>query len=188
VSELPASRGASPGAALPELALVVAADADGGIGKAGALPWRLSREMAFFKKLTSEASPGRKNAVIMGRKTFESIAPKFRPLRDRINVVLSRDAEYRPDGALRAQSLDEALALLGQHRELDRTFVIGGGEIYRLALAHERCARIHLTRVHAHFDCDTHLPPLDDRFQRTTQDGPHAEGELTYTFETYERR
>lgn len=173
--------------AASSFSIVVAADEANGIGREGKLPWRLSRELAFFRKLTSDAAPNRQNAVIMGRKTFESIAPKFRPLSQRINVVLSRDEAYRAEGALGARSLDQALSLLAARSDVDHRFVIGGGELYRTALVHPLCTRAHLTRVHARFDCDTHLPALDAQWRRTALDGPHVEGDLRYTFETYDR-
>ena len=103
-----------------------------GIGCAGQLPWKLSGDMKYFKDLTSEVTAsGCKNAVIMGRKTWESIPSKRRPLPDRINVVITRDSGYQlPEGVLAAFSLDEALELLQQFK-VERCFVIGGGEIYR---------------------------------------------------------
>ena len=165
------------------LELVVAADEGHGIGKGGKLPWRLPGEMAYFKRLTSEARPGLQNAVLMGRKTYESIAPKFRPLAGRRNVVLSR-AAWAAEGATTVHTLDEAITVSG---EVDHLYVIGGGEVYRQALSHPACARVYLTRVHARFDCDTFLPALDASFARTRSDGPHAEAGLTYSFEVWER-
>ena len=167
-------------------AIVVAADQNGGIGQAGALPWRLPGEMAYFKRLTSEAPAGQRNAVIMGRKTYASIAPRFRPLADRLNLVLSRDPAHRVEGALTVGSLDEALARTDADTSLAQVFVIGGGALYRDALLHPRCGRVYLTRVHATFACDTYLPPLSPRFTPTWSDGPHAEGTLSYTFEVHE--
>lgn len=164
------------------LELVVAADEAGGIGKDGKLPWRLPGEMAYFKRLTSEARPGLRNAVLMGRKTYESIAPKFRPLAGRLNLVLTRGA-WAAEGATALHSLDEAIAAT---TDVDHLFVIGGGEIYRQALAHPACARVYLTRVFGRFDCDTFLPSLDG-FARTGSDGPHAERGLSYSFEVWER-
>jgi dihydrofolate reductase len=167
-------------------AVVVAADEAGGIGQDGALPWRLPGEMAYFKRLTTSAQAGKRNAVIMGRRTYASIAPKFRPLRDRLNIVLSRDSSYRPEGATPAGSLDEALRTIHAYPSIDQVFVIGGGALYRDALVHPRCSRVYLTRVHARFACDVFLPVLSDRFRRVHTDGPHREGELSYTFETYD--
>jgi dihydrofolate reductase len=172
----------------PTLELVVAADEARGIGRAGGLPWRLPGDMAFFKRITTEAPAGRENAVLMGRKTYASIPPKFRPLRDRLNVVLSRQADLTVDpGVVVLGSLEAALAGLGSRVDLARTFVIGGGELYAQALTHPACARVHLTRVHARFDCDTFLAPFEDRFRLVTRDGPHHDDGVAYTFETYER-
>ena len=171
----------------PEFSIVVAADQANGIGQGGKLPWRLPAEMAFFKRLTTQAAPGRRNAVIMGRKTYESIAPRFRPLSERFNMVLSRDPSYRPQGAFVVSSLAEALRELTQLETLDQLFCIGGGELYTTALAHPLCRRVYLTRVHADFDCDTRLAGFEEDFQLIAQDGPHTEGELSYTFETYQR-
>nr|AIA17499.1 Dihydrofolate reductase [uncultured bacterium] len=168
--------------------LVVAADEARGIGRAGGLPWRLPGDMAFFKRVTSEAPAGRHNAVLMGRKTYASISPKFRPLRGRLNVVLSRQAALTVDeGVLVFGSLEAALARLAAFTDLAHTFVIGGGELYAEAIAHPGLARVHLTRVHATFDCDTFLAPFEDRFRLVTQDGPHHDDGVHYTFETYER-
>ena len=83
----------------PSFAIVVAADEARGIGAGNTLPWKLPTEMAYFKRVTTVAPPGRQNAVVMGRKTYESIPGKFRPLRDRLNVVLSRDPAYAAEGA-----------------------------------------------------------------------------------------
>jgi dihydrofolate reductase len=165
---------------------VVAADQADGIGKQGRLPWRLPGEMAHFKRLTTAAPPGRRNAVIMGRKTFESIPEKFRPLPDRFNMVVSRDATYRPLGAFVERSLDQALRELAKLETLGELFCIGGGELYASALAHPSCKRVYLTRVHATFDCDTHFADLGT-YVLVQKDGPHAEGALSYTFETYQR-
>lgn len=77
-----------------ELVLIVAATITNGIGHSGALPWRLPNEMAYFAKVTSKAPDRGVNAVVMGRKSWESIPPKFRPLKNRLNVVVSRQPEY----------------------------------------------------------------------------------------------
>lgn len=168
-------------------AIVVAADEALGIGQNGRLPWRLSGDMAFYRRITSEAPEGKQNVVIMGRKTFESIPEKFRPLPNRINVVLTRDPSYRPAAVHVASSLAEALALSEQLPQAARTFVVGGGELYREALGHPACQEVLITRVHARFACDTFLAPFEASFHRTRSDGPHYENGLSYTFETYTR-
>lgn len=168
--------------------IVVAADQGRGIGKGPALPWRLPGDMAYFKRVTSEAPAGLRNAVIMGRKTYESVPAKFRPLPQRLNVVLSRGTPREAhDDVLFFASLDAALTALERRADIARVFVIGGGELYREALAHPACTRVYLTRVDATFDCDTFLAPFEAGFRLVTRDGPHDDHGVSYTFEVYER-
>jgi dihydrofolate reductase len=168
--------------------IVVAADQARGIGKAGALPWRLPGEMAYFKRLTSSAAAGKQNSVIMGRKTYESISPKFRPLSGRLNVVLSRSPDFAAEGVLVCPSLDAALSVLGQREGVDQTFLIGGASVYEEALRRKDCQRVYLTRVHATFPCDAFLAGFEADFRLAGADGPHEEAGLSYTFEVYERQ
>ena len=169
--------------------IIVAADEERGIGRDGKLPWHLPGDMAFYKRTTTAAPAGKQNALIMGRKTFDSIPVKFRPLRQRLNVVLTRSPDYVPEaGVVVAGSLASALALVAERDDIAQTFVIGGGELYAEALQHPSCLRVLLTRVHARFACDTHLLPFEDRFARTHADGPHCDDGVAYTFESYERR
>ncbi|XP_013409720.1 dihydrofolate reductase-like [Lingula anatina] len=133
-----------------KLNLVVAMCNNRGIGINGQLPWRLRGDMNFFKKITSETKdPEKKNAVIMGRKTWFSIPEKFRPLANRINVVLSREMKDSPDGAHLSRSLEDALSLLSTPPLSDKVeslFVIGGSAIYEVDL-YTSCSRhISLTK------------------------------------------
>ncbi|MEM1032975.1 MAG: dihydrofolate reductase [Myxococcota bacterium] len=141
------------------LDIVVAADEARGIGRDGGLPWSLPEDMAFFRRLTTGDGD---NAVVMGRKTWASIPSRFRPLKRRRNIVMSQreDPDFGP-GVTVASSLDAAVAAA---RGCRRCFIIGGAEIYRLALADSRCTVVHLTEVEGDFDCDTSLPPLPTDF------------------------
>ena len=136
--------------------VVVAADEKGGIGKAGELPWKLPGDTKFFKELTSGTEDAAKrNAVIMGRKTWESIG---RPLPGRTNIVVTRQSEYQAEGASVRDSLEEALKLAENIAAIDgaeQAFVIGGAELYRQALPLARL--FHLTRIHAEASGDTRL-------------------------------
>ncbi|KAH8909681.1 hypothetical protein BR93DRAFT_406041 [Coniochaeta sp. PMI_546] len=154
-----------------ELTLVLAATRDMGIGLNGALPWTgLKKEMAYFarvtKRLPPHVQPPALNAVIMGRKTWDSIPPRFRPLKGRLNVVISRsfasppawprDADAEP---VRACSLEQAVEFLrgkSERGEVGRVFVIGGAQIYDAALR-LGARRVLLTRVMREFECDTHF-------------------------------
>ncbi|XP_013387146.1 dihydrofolate reductase isoform X1 [Lingula anatina] len=179
-----------------KLNLVVAMCNNRGIGINGQLPWRLRGDMNFFKKITSETKdPDKKNAVIMGRKTWFSIPEKFRPLANRINVVLSREMKDSPDGAHISRSLEDALSLLSTPPLSDKVeslFVIGGSAIYEMALKSPQCHRIYLTRVMADFECDTFLPDFaQDKFAMvrdpSVSSDMQTEKDINYQFEVYEK-
>ncbi len=165
------------------ISLVVAASEDNAIGEGNALLWKLPNDMKFFKN-TTWGMP-----VIMGRKTFESMASK--PLTGRTNIVVSRQDNLieAQEGLVLAKSVEHAIELANDS-DCKEVFVIGGGEIYIqvLGIAH----RIYLTRVHTIFpNADTFFPPIDhDRFQLVeevamTADAKHA---FSYTFQTWERK
>jgi dihydrofolate reductase len=159
----------------PRITLVVAMDRERGIGVQNRLPWHLPEDLAHFKRLTSG------HAIIMGRKTFDSIG---RPLPNRRNVVITRDAAWRREGVDAVTSLDAALALAGDAEE---AFVIGGAEIFRLALP--AAARMVVTEIDARFDCDTFFPAIDDsRWQTASREGYHsAAAGLDYAIVDYRR-
>jgi dihydrofolate reductase len=147
--------------------LVVAADAKLGIGKDGTLPWKLSKDMAYFKRVTSKVQvPTKRNAVIMGRKTWESIPPRFRPLPDRFNLVLTRNVDFAPGSpdVLVSQSLDMALETLSSRDDIENIFVIGGGQIFAEAMQHPACRILYLTEIHHDFDCDVFLADYRETF------------------------
>jgi len=158
--------------------LIVAATLSNGIGHAGSLPWRLPAEMAYFARVTTHAGAAEGvglNAVVMGRKTWESIPAKFRPLKDRLNVVVSRQAGYNLGSAsnllLLRPSLGAALESLGDAGQLPsdtqirRTFLIGGASLYDESLNLQSNGkyivdRILLTRIlsPAYDQCDVFFP------------------------------
>ena len=143
--------------------VVVAADRSWGIGNAGALPWpRLRADMQHFKRVTTTTTdPARRNAVVMGRKTWESKEVAGKPLPNRRNVVVSRRGDLTlPEGVVLAPSLDAALASAG---DVETIFVVGGAELYRLAFEHPALRWVYLTRIDATYDCDTHIPDLSAR-------------------------
>lgn len=133
------------------IALVVAIAENGVIGSQGGLPWRLSTDMKHFKALTMG------KPVLMGRKTWEGLP--IQPLPGRRNIVISRQPGYRAVGADVVASLEEALAAAGKEPGVREVCVIGGGDIYRMALP--LADRLYVTHVLARVDGDTHFPPID---------------------------
>lgn len=158
------------------LSAIVAVSRNHIIGSDGGMPWRQSADLQRFKHLTMG------HHIIMGRKTFDSFA---RPLPGRTSIVLSRQPQLElPGGVLSASGLDEALRLCGDDQQ---PFIIGGGEIYRLALA--RVDRLYLTRIAAEvtgdtrFDCDF----SDWRLLREENHPADAKNQFAYAFQEWER-
>ncbi len=159
------------------LSLVVAASSNNVIGRDGGLPWHLPDDLRQFKRLTTG------KAVIMGRSTYESIG---RPLPDRRNIVMTRNADYVADGCDVVSSVSEAIDALEGAEE---AMIIGGGQVYRdfLPLAD----RIYLTRVQAEVEGDTYFPEIDEATWRLVSSEHHgADEKHRYAFDVmvFERR
>ena len=131
---------------MPLVSIIVATDERGAIGRDGGLPWRLPDDLRRFKALTMG------KPIVMGRKTWDSIG---KPLPGRHNIVITRQAGLEVPGVTVVASLDDALLAAG---DVPEVCIIGGAEIYRLALP--RADLIHLTRVQAVVDADTYFPEL----------------------------
>ena len=157
--------------------LILARAANGVIGAGGALPWRLPEDMAHFKQQTAGCP------VIMGRKTWDSLPERFRPLPGRQNIVVTRQPDWNEKGAQRASSLREALSLCEQAPE---AWVIGGAQIYAEALPLARRAVI--TEIARDFEGDAHAPAFDAASWRETARTAHVSSNgLPYAFITFER-
>lgn len=159
------------------VSLVVAASTNNVIGKDNKLLWKLPNDMRFFKNVTWGMP------VIMGRKTYESLA---QPLPGRKNIVLSRQP-LESEGAIVVKNLEDALFLVKQ-MDVKEAMVIGGGEIYRLAW--EKAKRIYLTRVDAEFEGDTFFPALDPKQWKLIRQDNHEADEkhaYGYSFQVWER-
>jgi len=153
-----------------------------GIGKNNGLPWRLSADLKNFALITIGKG---NNAVIMGRNTWISLPEKFRPLRNRLNAVLSPEAMDLPSGVLRFASFDEALDDLSK-RNLDEVFVIGGARPFAEGLKRPECNKLYLTKVQGDFHCDTFFSPLPERFHLVSEGPMQEENGLRFRFTIYE--
>jgi dihydrofolate reductase len=139
------------------------------IGRDNQLPWYLPDDLKHFRRLTTG------HTVIMGRRNFQSIG---QPLRQRKNIIISRDSSFSAAGCVVAQSLDEALMEAGNDPEV---FIIGGAQIYALALP--RTQKIYLTRVHAEVDGDVHFPDYDQaQWQEIDQRAHERDERHPYAF------
>jgi len=164
-------------------AIIVAAARNGVIGQSGAMPWHIPSDLQFFKK-TTYGKP-----IIMGQKTWSSLQRK--PLPGRLNIVLTRRADFAAPGAAICRSLAEAVALAkaeaaGTHE--NEIFIIGGGEIFRQALP--LADKIYLTQIQADIDGDTFFPAVSPALWRQIAAAPVKQGEgdsHSYRLLTYEK-
>jgi dihydrofolate reductase len=149
------------------------------IGKNGELLWHIPEDLRRFKALTSG------HPVIMGRKTWESLPERARPLPNRTNIVVTRDPSYVAPGAVVADSLEAALDAAASAAGADEIFVIGGGELYAAALP--RAGRLYLTLIDSDLEGDTFFPPYETEFIKTlAQESAESNG-LKYRWLDLER-
>jgi dihydrofolate reductase len=160
-----------------KISLVAAVARGGVIGRDGGIPWHIPEDMARFRGLTMG------HPVVMGRRTWDSLPDRFRPLLGRRNVVVTRNPDWNAAGAEHAASLDAALRLL---EDETRVFVIGGAEIYAAALPF--ADELLLTEIDTDIAGDTYFPEWDrDEFEEVSREQHVAEDETRFTFVTYER-
>ena len=161
---------------MPKINLIYARAANGVIGKDNAMPWHLPEDLAHFKRLT-QGWP-----VIMGRKTWDSLPARFRPLPGRTNVVITRQLDWQAPGAQPAASLADAL---GQCSLSEEVWVIGGAQIY--AQAEPLAERIEVTEIARDFDGDAFAPTLDDAWRETARAAHVSSQGLSFSFVTFEK-
>lgn len=158
------------------ITMIAAAAENNALGKDNDLVWHLPDDFRRFKELTTG------HHIIMGRKTFESF-PK--PLPNRTHVVITRKKDYKKEGAVVVNSLEEALELA---KDDGQPYIIGGGEIYSLALP--EADKIELTRVHGTFQADAFFPKIDENNWKLVSSTFHPKDErheYAFTYLTYER-
>jgi dihydrofolate reductase len=173
---------------MKNFSIIAAFDSGYGIGKDGQLPWALPADLRHFKEITATVTdPAKKNAVIMGRKTWESLPQKFRPLPGRVNLVLSREGKLDlPAGVLCSQNLEDALKQLTKP-DIENIFVIGGAQIFALALEHPLCQRLVVTHVQGEYGCDVFFPPINRQFILISASEKLQEAGINYQFSVYLR-
>ena len=177
---------------MPNFSIVVAMDFNQGIGKEGKLPWHLPGDIKYFKDLTSRTKdPDKKNAVIMGRKTWESIPDRFRPLAGRKNFILTSNSSIvSPADVVIVNSFDRCLEVLDQEilkNRIESVFVIGGAAIYQQAVKRPECRCLYVTQIQSQFICDAFFPPFEYGYQKVHQSSLHEEKGFRYQFLEYQK-
>ena len=162
----------------PTLSLIAAVPRNRAIGRHGGLVWHESEDQKHFRRVTLGCP------VIMGRRTWDSLPPRFRPLPGRRNIVVTRNADWRAEGAERAASLEAALAGVA---DADKVFVIGGAELYALALP--RADELVLTEIEADLEGDVFFPDWPRAQFRQLSSEPHVSAAgVGYRFNHYIRQ
>ena len=159
------------------ITIIAAAGENNALGKDNDLVWHLPDDFKRFKKLTTG------HHIIMGRKTFESF-PNLLP--NRTHVVITRNKDFNPDKAIVVHNLEDAIKACENDED---PFVIGGGEIYKMAM--DIADKIELTRVHGEFEADTHFPEIDENKWKIVAQEYHSKDEkhdYPFTYFTYVRR
>ena len=164
------------------ISIIVAISKNQVIGKNNQLIWHLPKDMKFFMDTTMDT------VVIMGRKNYESIPKKYRPLKNRKNVIITRNKSYKAEGCTIVNSIDESLKVLN-NIENNEIFIIGGGEIYKQAL--DLVDTIEFTRVHHSFEGDTFFPKIDSNIWKETNNTFHGKDDhhkYSFSFLTYQKK
>lgn len=161
--------------------MIAAVASNGVIGRNNNLPWNLPDDMKYFMQTTKT------HHVIMGRKNYESIPEKFRPLPNRVNIVVSRQREFKAPNCILLHSMEEALRFAESHGEPE-VFIIGGAEIYLAGLPYAN--RLYLTEIDAVVEGDTHFPPFNRQQWREQSRVHHATDDrhrYSFDFVVYEK-
>ena len=161
----------------PQVHLIYARASNGVIGSGGTMPWHLPEDLVHFKQLTL-GSP-----VVMGRKTWDSLPPRFRPLPGRTNVVITRQADWHADGVQRASSLEQALQRCA---DAATVWIIGGAQVYAQALP--LAQRVEVTEIGRDFDGDAYAPVLGPEWVEVARTDHVAASGLPFSFVTWERK
>nr|AIA17666.1 Dihydrofolate reductase [uncultured bacterium] len=163
------------------ISIIVAVSKNNVIGRNNDLPWHLPTDMKFFKDTTMG------HCVIMGRKNYDSIPPKYRPFSGRTNIVVTRQKGFQAEGTTVVHSIEDAIEFAKSRNETE-CFIIGGGEIFTQSLKY--CDRIYLTRIHETIEGDVYFPALNqDKWKEVFRKDIPADEKNKYPFSflTYEK-
>jgi len=177
---------------MKKFSIILALDNENGIWKDWDLAWKLPEDMKYFKDTTSDTKdPKKQNAVIMGRKTWESIPEKFRPFSGRQNFILSRscdDNTQSKNWSYNFCSLDNCLNFIEKQNSIEQIFIIGWSQLYNEVLTHPCFETAYITRVYDKFHCDVFFHWLPDNFEEVSRSEMKEYKDLEYEFLIYKRK
>ncbi|XP_058120742.1 dihydrofolate reductase [Anopheles ziemanni] len=184
---------------MSKFSCIVAACENRGIGINGDLPWKLKHELKYFSRMTKKVlDADKRNAVIMGRKTYFGVPETKRPLPERLNIVLTRNSSSYtfPSDVLVCKSLQEALHKLDTTdygKDIENIWIVGGSSVYKEAMESARCHRVYLTEIKKHFECDAFFPEIPKSFAIVANDEDvpsevQEENGIPYEYKIYEQK
>jgi len=166
------------------LSLIVAKDKKNGIGIQNKLPWDLKKDLRYFKEITTKkTNPEKQNALIMGKKTWDSLPQK--PLKERVNVVLSQTTTTL-DHAHVFPSLTEALVFLSRI-EIETVFIIGGSMVFQSCLTLPQLSTLYITQIEKDFVCDCHFPAIPHLFELQNETWDEENG-IRFSFQIWKKK
>jgi dihydrofolate reductase len=166
--------------------MIAAIDKENGIGKNNDIPWHLPEDLRYFQSVSTGDGKNGRNVVIMGRITWESIPKNYRPLKNRINIVVSSQTVDSCDHICR--NLNQALNSVKEMVNINEIFVIGGEMLYRDAIDRKECQKLYITRINKDFNCDRFFPEIDEEvYKLTSKSLDYIKEDIKYNFLEYNR-
>lgn len=179
---------------MSEIAVIVAATKNGGIGKDNKIPWKIVADMKYFQRVTKgEANPRKINCCIMGKKTYFSLPPSFRPLPARYTIVLTSESSLFDDGKLLvnclAKSLEEGIEKARRDERIDKIFIAGGGKLIDEAIAKGLPEKIYLTEIDNDFPCDVFISPIpSENYDLTSVSETLSENGIDFRWKVFTKK
>jgi dihydrofolate reductase len=177
----------------PEVSIILACTHDGGIGKNNTIPWHIPADMKHFREITTTAPCGLKNVVIMGKKTWQSLPNAYRPLHNRVNIIVSSTLT-RENNIEVKNNLDQAINYAMSLNNIFKVFIIGGARLYNEAIKHSLCTSAYVTHIMTedetvNFECDTFidLDTFNDLFTLVKEGIVDKKEQLYFTFCEYHK-
>jgi len=172
---------------MKKFSIIVAVDEKNWIWKNNDLAWHISADLKNFRKITTDAEEWKQNAVIMWRKTWESIPEKFKPLPWRKNFILTSQKNFLEwknfsNEVKIFSDFDQCLKKISENKNLDKIFVIWWWEIYKTAINHQNCEKIFLTKVFWDFWCDKFFPKIPEKFKKVFESEIFEENGIKFQF------
>lgn len=182
--------------------MIAAIDNNNGIGYQGQIPWFIPQDLKYFQDVTSETSETSKtsnknkkkiNVVIMGRLTWESIPKKYRPLKNRLNLIISSQKIDDHNSDLVFKTLDDILFYLetenNKFQNIDKIFIVGGQRMYEEGIKHKDCERLYITHIDKEYQCDKFFPKIDTNIYKVENESDKyiTKDGIKYIFTIYKK-